>query len=75
MASKLCDYCLSTPCPKVEATRSLLGNWAREKRRQGAQSILHPTEDKEAMNDAMREPVDSVFEAICDCKCHEISND
>ena len=65
-----CETCMNAPCPKIQATKRLLGNWARERRRQGV-SIVGPPKDKKAMDDAMAQPVDDVLSAECDCGCHQ----
>jgi hypothetical protein len=56
-------------CPVWSSVASVIGAWARERRRQGT-DLLGPV-NKEEMAKAVGEKVDKMVEAKCQCPCHD----
>jgi len=66
---KLCDRCMTGPCPTVKSTKRFLGAWARERRRQLGDATIDLRKgilDTKAMDEALPELTHS-----CDCDCHK----
>lgn len=68
-----CEKCLNEPCPVVKGAKSVLGAWARERRRQlgaEAHNIDRGVKNQAEMDKAMDTPLEKALKAVCDCPCH-----